>query len=348
MCKVNGYSPVSLHFYSDNIEEKVDEPSIGSVEHTSVYIPTRPPGPLKSSPPVISREVLDAKTVNDLIVLEEPEYSLPKNIFKSSGKKIAEKLKSPFLWLKHLTQNLCSYLFSKSGASKVKPEDVKGYSEALPEACEKVVADGRNQLINVLELWEGRLQTTGEVYKPFGEEQPASQDVLTSKNMESVLVEDEGEFFDAVEVQPKVQEEEVILDAFTGLPMKELEERVLSGVSKIGSLLSPVGRAAKSVTKKCISEERLEKLEVTLKSGVKERVKYEVEENNGRRMAQLMSVVGSASPAIPVMIGLARIKDAKNHLSALYHDGNVKPLLTDLAMTCGPIVIGRLLTVAAQ
>ncbi|WP_257252800.1 MULTISPECIES: hypothetical protein [unclassified Endozoicomonas] len=152
--------------------------------------------------------------------------------------------------------------------------------------------------------------------------------------------------------EQKEPEEAPVIDTLTGMPVRELENKVWEFLFKVVDTLSPAAGKVKGVVTDVVSEEKVEQLKTGLKSVLKNQVDYEVNENIGRRILQIAQICGSTGPLlpaltllgystpgyqfIPAMLALWRLKDFREEISALYYDHNATPALVDLTISWVP------------
>lgn len=332
-----------------------------------------------------SREISLTHPLPGRVILEKPEVCAVTGNKKRTGtlntlKSYFQKKSAALLnKIKRLAHTIANTFQHPAQGVKSHPENTH---QQLPQTCDELLRIDKPLLHSVLEplpFEPKKCRDTEESIMTEADPGPSNQTGIRTgtppevPDHDSEIEEEEDEFYDALDtvesdatslqstsrqqheqtpstppVEPSVeQEDDIILDAMTGLPLKDLREKAWNALSVAGHYLTPVGKAAKGVAGTFIAEDRLNKLENALSAVLKDRVQYEVNENRGRRMAQLMSVAGATSPMIPAMMGLSRIKDFKGELSAVYYDRDIKPLATDLAMTFGPAAITLLLGIAA-
>ncbi len=120
-------------------------------------------------------------------------------------------------------------------------------------------------------------------------------------------------------------------------------------MARMATPLKPVSRGLEKAAGKVISKKRLQKMQAFLKRQLKGKVKYEVNQNLGRRAIQLLlltgasSVLGSAAPVLPILLKLWRVTDVWREGKALYYDKNPVPALKDASVNLLPWMAMNLL-----
>ncbi|MRI31657.1 hypothetical protein EOPP23_01440 [Endozoicomonas sp. OPT23] len=125
-------------------------------------------------------------------------------------------------------------------------------------------------------------------------------------------------------------------------------ERIWRLLSRMAKPLKPTGQKLENIAGKVVSNERLTKLEGFIKKQLKNKVKYEVTQNLGRRAIQILlltgasSVLGPAATALPILLKLWRVSDVWREGRALYCDRNPIPALKDASVNLLPWLVMKM------